>query len=108
MQNIRFIGIDIFKKELDICVLSKSKVVKEMQGPNHQQTITVMLNELKEEFEMTNEDFIICADYTGQYTYPLSCACAAIGCTLWQENPTQIKYSCGMTRGKTTVWMHGA
>lgn len=100
MQNICFIGIDVSKKKLDICVLSKSKVVKEIQEANHQQAIIVMLNELKEEFEMTNEDFIICAEYTGQYTYPLSCACASIGCTLWLENPTQIKYSCGMTRGK--------
>ena len=100
MQNICFIGIDVSKKKLDICVLSKSKVVKELQVANHQQAITVKLNELKEEFGITNEDFIICAEHTGQYTYPLSCACAATGCTLWLETPTQIKYSCGMTRGK--------
>lgn len=100
MENICTIGIDVSKKELDICVLSKSKVVRELQVANHQQAITAVLNELKEEFGMTDEDFIICAEYTGQYTYPLSCACAAIGSTLWLENPTQIKYSCGMTRGK--------
>lgn len=100
MQNIYFIGMDVSKKKLDICVLSKSKVVKEMQVSNHQAAITAVLNEIKEDFDMTDEDFIICAEHTGHYTYPLSCACAAMGCTPWLENPTQIKYSCGMTRGK--------
>lgn len=100
MQNICFIGIDVSKKKIDICVLLKSKVVKERQAANHQQAITAALEDIKGEFGMTNEDFIICAEHTGQYTYPLSCACAATGSTLWLENPAQIKYSGGMTRGK--------
>ena len=100
MEKIYYIGIDVSKKKLDICVMSNSKVVKEEQVTNHQQAITATLNQIKEELGMEHDNFIICAEHTGQYTYPLSCACAAMGCTLWLENPTQIKYSCGMTRGK--------
>lgn len=100
MENFYFIGIDVSKKKLDVCVMNGSKVVSEEQVSNHQQAITKLLNELKHELNMTNDDFLICAEHTGQYTYPLICACKSSGCKLWIENPTQIKYCSGMTRGK--------
>lgn len=77
-----------------------SKVVSEEQVSNHQQAITKLINELKRELNMTNENCLICAEHTGQYTYPLICACKSMDCRLWIENPTQIKYCSGMTRGK--------
>ena len=43
---------------------------------------------------------MICAEYTGQYTYPLCCACEELGVDLWLENPAQIKHSSGIQRGK--------
>ena len=100
MENFYFIGVDVSKKKLDICVMCGSKVVTEEQVTNHQQAILKLINELKRDLNMTNGDFIICAEHTGQYTYPLICVCKSIDCKLWLENPTQIKYSCGMTRGK--------
>ena len=49
---------------------------------------------------MDNEQFLICAEHTGQYTFPLVCACKSAECRLWLENPSQIKYSSGVQRGK--------
>ena len=95
-----YIGIDISKKKLDICVLSSSGVLKETVVANHQQAIICRMKEMIEEFEMPDGEFVVCAEHTGQYGYPLRCACDALGCTLWFENPAQIKYSIGMTRGK--------
>jgi transposase len=54
---------------------------------------------LKENGLLVSE-LLICAEYTGQYTYPLCCVCADLGLGLWLENPVQIKYRSGLQRGK--------
>lgn len=100
MQNFYFIGIDVSKKKLDICVMSNSKVLKEEQVSNHPQAIATVIAGIKEELSMSNDCFIICAEHTGQYTYPLICACKSVGSKLWLENASQIKYCSGVTRGK--------
>ena len=100
MQNFYFIGIDVSKNKLDICVMSESKILKEEQFSNHPQSIASEIEGIKEEFGMNNDSFIICAEHTGQYTYPLMCACKSVGCKLWLENPSQIKYCSGVIRGK--------
>jgi transposase len=43
---------------------------------------------------------LLCAEYTGQYTYPLSLACEECGLKLWLENAAQLKHSSGIQRGK--------
>jgi hypothetical protein len=100
MQNFYFIGIDVSKNKLDICVMLKSKVLKEEVVSNHPQAIASSIVSIKEELSMDNDSFIICAEHTGQYTYPLMCASKSVGCKLWLENPSQIKYCSGVTRGK--------
>lgn len=100
MENFYFIGVDVSKKKLDFCVMFEGKVLREGQVNNHQQSVMKLICELKKDFEMDNDSFLICAEHTGQYTYPLACACKAVECKLWLENPSQIKYSSGMQRGK--------
>ncbi len=100
MDKIYFIGIDVSKKKLDICVMLNSKVVIEEQIVNHTQAIVQTVSRIKDDLEINNDEFVICAEHTGQYTYPLICASNSLSFKLWLENPTQIKYSCGMTRGK--------
>ena len=100
MQNFYFIGIDVSKNKLDICVMLKSKVLKEEIVSNHPQAIASAIVSIKEELGIDTDGFIICAEHTGQYTYPLMCASKSVGCKLWLENPSQIKYCSGVTRGK--------
>ena len=100
MDNFYFIGVDVSKKKLDFCVLFEGKVLREEQVSNHQQAVARLIGELKNDLEMDNEQFLICAEHTGQYTFPLVCACKSVACRLWLENPAQIKYSSGMQRGK--------
>ena len=51
MENFYFIGVDVSKKKLDICVMCGSKVVTEEQVTNHQQAILKLINELKAGFK---------------------------------------------------------
>lgn len=100
MENFYFIGVDVSKRKLDFCVMLQGKVLREDQVGNHQQAIKGLINELKNDLGMDNDQFLICAEHTGQYTFPLACACKLHECKLWLENPSQIKYCSGMQRGK--------
>lgn len=100
MNNFYFIGIDVSKKKLDFCILSQGKFLVEEVVPNHQAAITRFITDFQKEYNVSCDEFLICAEHTGQYTYLLACACDVIGCNLWLETPNQIKFSSGMQRGK--------
>lgn len=78
MDKFYFIGIDVSKKKLDICVMCDAKVLTEEQITNSTKVITQAIKHIKRELDITNDMFIICAEHTGQYTYPLICATKAI------------------------------
>ena len=46
------------------------------------------------------EEVLVCAEYTGRYIYPLTVACQELDIYLWLDDPTRIKNSMGLTRGK--------
>lgn len=70
MDKFYFIGIDVSKKKLDICVMYGSKVLIEEQVTNSTKGVTQAIKHIKKELDITNDMFIICAEHTGQYTYP--------------------------------------
>ena len=94
------IGIDVSKEKLDLCLLFGEKILKEWILPNTTPAIKSSLRNLSKEYGSELSDLLLCAEYTGQYTYPLSCACEELGLDLWLENPAQIKHSSGVHRGK--------
>ncbi|MBP5537859.1 MAG: IS110 family transposase, partial [Bacteroidales bacterium] len=44
---------------------------------------------------------LVCAEYTGRYIYPLTIACQELDVFLWLDDPTRIKNSFGIIRGKS-------
>lgn len=100
MNNFYFIGVDVSKKKLDFCVMFENKVVYEEVVANHPSAVTALIHQLEDEFGISNAQMLVCAEHTGQYTYPLVCACEAVECKLWLEHPSNIKYSSGVQRGK--------
>ena len=95
------IGVDVSKEKLDFCFLQNEKLVKEWTLSNTTTAIKSSLKSLLKESGLDSSEVLLCAEYTGQYTYPLSCACEELGLGLWLENPTQIKHSSGVQRGKS-------
>jgi len=100
MKNYYFIGIDVSKKNLDCCLLHDGVVLKQDVIPNHQKSIESYLSIIREEQDIDAEQIIVCAEYTGLYINPLIIACQTDSYKLWMEDPTQIKYSSGLQRGK--------
>lgn len=101
MNNFYFIGVDVSKKKLDVCLMCNNQVLHEEIIPNNSTAIISQFRAIQQEYEIDGNHLIICAEYTGQYTYPLTCSCSALGIKLWLENPSSIKYSSGsIQRGK--------
>jgi transposase len=95
-----FVGIDVSKEKLDLCLQSGEKPLKEWQLPNTVDAIKKSLLGLQKEYGVGASALLVCAEHTGQYTYLLCCVCDEIGVDLWLENPFQIKHSSGIQRGK--------
>ncbi|KAA6317223.1 hypothetical protein EZS27_032588, partial [termite gut metagenome] len=94
-------GIDVSKEKLDFCFQrTGAKILKECMVENTTCTIKSSLKKGLKEFSLTKPDVLLCAEYTGQYTYPLCCACEELGIGLWLENPAEIKQRSGVQRGK--------
>jgi transposase len=94
------IGIDVSKEKLDLCLQSGGTVVSEWRLSNTTTAIRSSLKEVLCRHGVDVAELLICAEYTGQYTYPLCCACRALHVDLWLENPAQIKFCSGVQRGK--------
>ena len=93
-----FIGVDVSKLKLDVCLYHDGKVLEEQIISNHTEAIKRCLKDWMKHLDI--EGLLVCGEYTGQYTYPLSCGCTALGVPLWLEDPAQIKYRSGIQRGK--------
>jgi len=94
------IGVDVSKEKLDLCLQYDNKVHKEWMLDNTTAAIKHSLKALMKERKFESSEVLLCAEYTGQYTYPLSCACEELGIDLWLESPAQIKHRSGVVRGK--------
>ena len=99
MQKL-VIGIDVSKEKLDLCLKSGENILKEWVLPNTAEGLKNSFKSLLREQKCEASALLVCAEYTGRYTYPLCCAFDELGVNLWLENPAQIKYCSGIQRGK--------
>ena len=99
MKNFQM-GIDISKEKLNICLRSGTQIVREEEIKNTVTAVKKCVKKIEKENGVTKDDMLVCAEFTGRYIYPLVCACDETGLFLWMEDPTRIKNSFGVTRGK--------
>jgi len=69
------IGIDVSKEKLDFCLQSGEKILQEFVVENTTVSIKRSLQVILKEYQLEVYDLLVCAEYTGQYTYPLACVC---------------------------------
>ena len=99
MNFINFIGVDLSKRTLDFCLLNGSSP-KFYQCNNTHSEITNTLQLICLEHGLGKDETLLCAEHTSYYSKPLQQVCLTSGYSLWLENPTQIKTSQGLQRGK--------
>ena len=102
MKKIK-IGIDISKEKLNLCYQQDLKTVREEEIANDVKVIKKTFKAAIKVLGVTVEDVLVCAEYTGRYIYPLTVACQEMDIFLWLDDPTRIKNSMGLTRGKNDV-----
>jgi len=94
------VGIDISKEKLNLCYQMDLKTVREEEIANDVKAIKKAFKDALKAFSVSVEDLLICAEYTGRYIYPLTVACHEMDMFLWLDDPTRIKNSMGLVRGK--------
>ncbi len=99
-MKLFFVGVDISKKKLDICVRDAKTIIQECTFPNSQKPLLKSIKSLINRLNCNLNEVLFCGEYTGMYIYPLVQSCKILGLDLWIEDPTQIKYSFGVQRGK--------
>jgi transposase len=97
-----FIGIDVSKLSLDICVLSGKEKVVNVVLKNDQKALQVFWKQIS----ASHEDFIpgriiCCLEHTGIYNEHLLSFLLAQKVDICLENATHIKLSGGLLRGKS-------
>src|SRR5258705_7739924 len=100
MKFRHFLGIDVSKQTLDICILRDGKIVKQLRIKNLSREIRKTFSRLQKE-GFAIEETLCCMEHTGIYNNLLLFYFQELGYTVWVESARQIKLSMGMLRGKS-------
>ena len=94
------VGIDISKEKCNLCYRSGLEIVREEECSNDVKALKKAFKAALKALGASVDEVLVCAEYTGRYIYPLTVGCQELGIFLWMDDPTRIKNSMGLTRGK--------
>ncbi len=97
---VNFIGIDISKEHLDYCLVVDGKTIISLREENTAEGIEKVVSIFQKDHQAKLENTIFCMEHTGVYQAHLVSFLYEKGWDIWLENPTQIKFSMGLQRGK--------
>ena len=100
VMNKIYVGIDISKEKCNLCFRRGLEIVREEECLNEIKALKKAFRVALKLVETTKDEVLICAEYTGRYIYPLTVACQELNLFLWLDDPTRIKNSMGLIRGK--------
>lgn len=98
MKFKTFIGIDVSKLTLDICLINIDGVIENFKIENNGLSIKKFFKSLAK--SQLTEEILICAEYTGHYSNPLKAFCIGQNIALWLESGAEIKLRSGVQRRK--------
>ena len=102
-MNKIYVGIDISKEKCNLCYRRDLEIVREEECSNDVKALKKAFKVALKVLGASVDEVLVCAEYTGRYIYPLTVACQELDIFLWLDDPTRIKNSMGLTRGKNDV-----
>lgn len=102
MEYLHFIGIDVSKLSLSICVRTESEELFYAEVENTPKEIKKFITTLKKQ-RITFDNTLVCLEHTGVYGHHTLETFHQKGFSLWLEHALNIKNSVRMTRGKNDV-----
>lgn len=101
METVYFLGIDIAKKTFQAALTLDGINQFETEVDNNPMAIKQYFKGLKEKFQFSSNQLIVCLEHTGIYCLPVLDYLVKNGIKVCVEPALQIKQSQGMTRGKS-------
>jgi len=99
METKTFIGIDVSKLTLDVCVLHEDKNPEIYLVKNQIGALRSLFAKFRKLFD--TEQILVCSEHTGHYSNILRAFCVENGIALWLESGAEIKMSSGVRRNKS-------
>jgi transposase len=102
MEYKFFIGIDVSKETLDVCLIEYNfpDVFKYLQIVNSSSGMKELFKWLKKMEAFTTSESVFCMEYTGIYNHHATEFLLSQSANIWMENAVHIKRSIGLQRGK--------
>lgn len=102
MKQMYFIGVDVSKGKLDVCVINmQGQVITEKIIGNARSAIRNFIEKILRSLKIERESILICCEHTGIYCRPLQLVAAEMGYSLWLENAYKIIRASTDLRGKS-------
>ena len=98
MKFKKFIGVDVSKATLDICIIAKPGPATYFTISNKSDPIAKFFGKLREQPDFGG--ILVCAEHTGHYSNLLLEHCLHIGIDIWMESGAEIKLRSGVLRNK--------
>jgi len=96
-----FVGIDVSKLTLDVCVLAPDGQCEHHAFDNSTEGFSLLRAWLRNKDFFSIKKSLFCMEHTGLYTRQLVAFLLKWGGQVWMESALHLKRSMGMTRGKT-------
>lgn len=96
-----FVGIDVSKLTIDVCLLNQELFQEHQQFENSKEGFSQLKAWLRNKDFFSEKKSLFCMEHTGLYTRQLVSMLLQWGCSVWMESALHLKRSMGMTRGKS-------
>jgi len=99
MKFKTFIGIDVSKLSLDICLITDEGEIKNFKTDNTIKGLKAFFKTIANSLNI--QETLICGEFTGHYSNVLRGFCLDNGVALWLESGAEIKLRSGVQRCKS-------